>query len=130
MLKTINWNVIQNAHKRIVTEHSLEPKTVIYFGLLTEDGESQTKKFYFEDFLKIMWKIFDSPRSFKKIIISKDKEGKDIIYTYEGIPIINERRPDDYNTDVIKLFKNMTQTSKNLYIDLLIKQIMEDNNAS
>jgi hypothetical protein len=124
MLKTLNWSAIQSAYKRIVAEHSIDGKSVIYFRLVTEDGDPQTRMFYFEDFLKIMWKLFDSPKSFKKIIISKEKD-KDVIYTYEFNPVA-EKKPDDYNTDIIKQFKNMSPSVKSLYVDLLINQILEE----
>lgn len=126
MIKTLNWNVITSLNGSMSEKY--KPDTILDLHLTQDDDELRVKRFKYVDFLKIMWKLFDSSSFVKKFSLYHEKE---LIYEYQFMES-KEDRPTMGDGNIILSFKTMTPAAKSVYIDLLISQIMEflnDNNS-
>lgn len=125
MLKTLNWHTIKEIHQRILNDYKLDPETAVSFHFTIDHGETFTRRFRFKQFLEAMWRLFDNYKIFTKIKVSRIDNGE-VIYLYE-LNKVDENKPVGGNGDLILNFKNMTAGARNVHIDLLMHQILEDN---
>ena len=121
MLKNINWVAIKGEFEKTKED----PDTPISISITPKYGEQMVRKIRFGQFLEAMWRLYDSQTEIKKVnaIISKDGSS---FFEYDTPSDFVETKPVGGDGAIILEFKNLTSNAREVYIKILLTQILED----
>lgn len=130
MLKNINWVTIKGEFERAKGQLNIADNTPIALNIVPKHGEAVTRRILFKDFLEAMWRIYDSHTEITKVSATP-KDGESF-FQYDTLPDDRavEQKPLHGNGAIILEFKNLTQNAKEVYINILLTQILEDQTCT
>lgn len=124
MLKNISWNVIKGEFDRVKTEQSISDDAPITLTIVPKNSEQMTKRVRFKQFLSEMWRLYDSNREIKSVNVVKN-DNNDVLFMYNTSTGVNEVKPSG-DSSLITGWINLTENLKQIHINLLLRQILED----
>lgn len=129
MLKNINWVVIKGEFERVKGELNISAEEPIALSITPKHGETLVRKIRFGQFLEAMWRLYDSNREIKKVCAVQAKDGS-TFFAYDTPTNVDEQKPTSGNGAVVLEFNKLTQHAKDLHINLLLTQILEDQSCT
>lgn len=125
MLKNINWVVIKGEFEKARGEQHISDDMPISLNITPKYGDQVTRKIRFGQFLEAMWRLYDSHTEIQKVnALSKDGAS---FFEYDTPSDVLESRPVNGNGAIVLEFKNLTTTQREVYINILLTQILEDH---
>ena len=128
MLKNIKWDIIKGEFERVKGEMSISVEEPISLNITPKHGDTVTRKIRFGQFLEAMWRLYDSDREITKVLATQAKDGS-AFFTYATPSSVDERKPISGQGLVVLGFNKLTQQAKELHINLLLTQILEDQSC-
>jgi hypothetical protein len=123
MLKNINWVVIKGEFEK--AKGGIADDTPISLTITPKYGDQVTRRIRFGQFLEAMWRLYDSTTEIQKVnAIQKDGSS---FFEYDTPADCSENKPVNGNGAVVLEFKNLTTTQREVYINILLTQILEDH---
>ena len=128
MLKNINWVVIKGEFERVKGELKISAEEPISLSITLKNGEPIVRRIRFGQFLEAMWRLYDSNREIKKVCAVQAKDGS-TFFAYNTPTNVDENKPTSGTGSIILEFTKLTQQAKELHINLLLTQILEDQSC-
>jgi hypothetical protein len=127
MLKNISWVAIKGEFDRVKDELKITDDAPIALSITPKHGDSVTRRIRFGQFLEAMWRLYDSNREITKVSATQAKDGA-TFFAYDTPSGVDEKKPSG-NNPIILEWKKLTNNAKDLYLNILLTQILEDNSC-
>ncbi len=125
MLKNINWGVIRGEFDRAKSELKISDDAPIALNITPKNGDPIVRRIRFGQFLEAMFRLYDSNREIRKVSAAQAKDGA-TFFAYDTPTGIDENKPTSGNGAVVLEFNKLTQHAKDVHINILLTQILED----